>query len=227
VSCTNAVPYGNSEIESGAGRSTIPAASSAPLAGDRYRVELGGVAGDLAYLAPLIDLRQYWLPLPYLSFGARVLHYGRYGSDAEDPRIGALYLGYPTLVRGYEPDSFELAECDAAAAPACPVFDQLIGSRIAVGNVEARVPLFGARALVRSPNVPPIDFGIFYDTGVAWTSAEGARFTGGGDRDFVSSYGATIRLGFGGVLVLQWNYAVPLDRPLQDRVWSFWIAPGF
>jgi Tol biopolymer transport system component len=200
---------------------------TAPLAGSRYRLELGGVAGDLAYFTPLLDLRQYALPLPFLSVGARALHYGRYGADAEDPRLGDVYIGYPTLVRGYEPDSFEFAECDPAAAPACPVFDQLVGSRIAVANVEARVPLFGGRALVRSPAVPPIDFGVFYDTGVAWNDASGARFLGNGDRDFVSSYGATLRVGFGGVLVLQWNYAHPIDRPTRDWVWSFWIAPGF
>ncbi len=34
------------------------------------------------------------------------MHYGRYGSDAEDPRLIPLFLGYPEFVRGYGIDSF-------------------------------------------------------------------------------------------------------------------------
>jgi Tol biopolymer transport system component len=199
---------------------------TAPAAGQRYRVELGGVLGGLSYYTPLADFRQYYLPFQYLTLAGRVMHYGRYGADAEDPRLGQVYVGSWTLVRGYDSGSFRLEECDPAAAPACPVFDQLFGSRIALASAEARVPVFGGRGLVYTPQVPPIDIAAFYDAGVAWTEAEPASFLGG-PRHPVRSYGASVRVNFFGVLVLQWNYVDPLDRPEQDWYWEFLFAPGF
>ena len=80
---------------------------TAPAVGQRYRIEAGAVGGDIRYWAPLVDYRHYLLPLPYLTLAGRVLHYGRYGTDAEDPRIGDLFVGSWGLVRGYTVDSFE------------------------------------------------------------------------------------------------------------------------
>jgi Tol biopolymer transport system component len=199
---------------------------TAPAVGQRYRIEAGGVFGDITYFAPLVDYRHYVAPFPYLTLAGRVLHFGRYGSQAEDPRLSLLSVGSLTLVRGYTLDSFDIAECDPAALPACPVVDQLFGSRLAVGGVEARVPVFGGRALVHTPAVPPIDVAAFYDTGVAWTRAEEARFLGG-PREAVSSYGGSLRMNLFGVLVLQWNYVKPIDRPLKDWHWEFFFAAGF
>lgn len=199
---------------------------TAPARGQRYRLELGGVSGGLDFYTPLLDFRQYYMPFDYLTLAGRVLHYGRYGRDAEDPRLGDAYIGSWTLVRGYSSGSFSVTECDPNAAPFCPVYDQLFGSRIAMASAEARVPVFGARGIIPTPSVPPIDVAAFYDTGVAWTSAEEASFLGG-PRDPVSSYGTSIRLSLFGMLVLQWSYVKPLDRPLQDWYWEFIIAPGF
>ena len=200
---------------------------TAPAAGQRYRLELGGMAGgDIAFWAPLVDFRQYYLFGQHLTLGGRFLHYGRYGNDAEDPRLGDVYVGGYTLVRGYGSGSFGVNECDPNAAPACPVFDQLFGSRLAMASAEARVPIFGPRGIVATPQVPPIDVGTFFDAGVAWRSDEEASFLGG-PRGLVRSYGASVRVSFFGALVLQWNYVKPLDRPLQDWYWEFLIAPGF
>ncbi len=137
-----------------------------------------------------------------------------------------MYVGGYTLVRGYGSGSFGVNECDPNAAPACPVFDQLFGSHVAVASAEARVPIFGPRGIVATPQVPPIDVGTFFDAGVAWRSDEEASFLGG-PRGLVRSYGASVRVSFFGALVLQWNYVKPLDRPLQDWYWEFLIAPGF
>jgi len=197
-----------------------------PARGTRYRVELGGVMGGLDFYTPLVDYRRYFMPFEYLTLAGRVLHYGRYGRDSEDERLGDVYLGSWTLVRGYGSGSFSVTECDPDAAPFCPVYDQLFGSRIAVASAEARVPVFGARGIVPSPSVPPIDVAAFYDAGVAWTRAEEASFLGG-PRDPVRSYGTSIRMSLFGVLVLQWSYVNPLNRPLQDWYWEFIIAPGF
>ena len=48
------------------------------------------------------DFRTYLMPVRPFTFAFRGLYYGRYGSDAEDQRLPALYLGYPGLVRGYD-----------------------------------------------------------------------------------------------------------------------------
>ena len=201
---------------------------TAPVAGQRWRVELGGTAGQIQYWSPLIDFRQYFLPFPYLTLAGRVLHYGRYGGDADDERLGPVFVGSPTLVRGYTTGSFGVSECDPNAAPACPVFDKLFGTRIVVANAEVRVPVFGARGIVRTPSVPPIDIAAFFDSGVAWDDVNEAKFLGGGgDREFVRSFGYTLRVSFFGALVLQWNYVDPLDRPQQDWYWEFLISPGF
>ncbi|MGQ0586615.1 MAG: BamA/TamA family outer membrane protein [Gammaproteobacteria bacterium] len=199
---------------------------TAPVLGNRYRLELGGTVGSLDFYSPLIDYRQYYRPFEYLSLGGRFMHYGRYGRDAEDQRLGQVYIGNWTLVRGYNYSSFGLDECDDPTGQTCPVFDQLFGSRMALASAEARVPVFGALGLVRTPAVPPIDIAAFYDAGVAWTRDIEPSFLGG-DRDLVRSYGASIRLNFFGALVLQWSYVNPLDRPNQDWYWEFIIAPGF
>jgi outer membrane protein assembly factor BamA len=137
-----------------------------------------------------------------------------------------VFLGSWTLVRGYDADTFSTAECDPNASPACPAYDALFGSHIAMTSFEARVPVFGARGVVATPSVPPIDVAAFYDAGVAWTADEKAYFQGG-PRELVRSYGAALRMSFFGALVLQWNYVKPIDRPLQDWYWEFLIAPGF
>ncbi len=197
-----------------------------PAFGTRYRVELGGVVGDLDFYTPLLDFRHYILPIPYLTLAGRLMHYGRYGRDADDERIGQVFLGNWGMVRGYDYYSFSLAECDPAAAPACPIFDQLFGSRVMLASAEARVPIFGARGLVPSPSVPPIEIAAFYDAGVAWDRNSSPSFTGG-EREFVRGVGYSVRLSFFGALVIGWNYVKPLDRPEQDWYWEFTIAPGF
>ena len=46
---------------------------------------------------------------------------------------------YPEFVRGYGVDSFSAGECGTGSS--CPTYDQLVGSRMLVGNIELRFPL--------------------------------------------------------------------------------------
>ena len=197
-----------------------------PAFGTRYRAELGGVVGDLDFYTPLLDFRHYILPMPYLTLAGRVMHYGRYGRDADDTRISPVFLGNWGLVRGYDYYSFGLEECVADATSPCPILENLFGSRIALASAEARVPIFGARGLVPTPSAPPIEIAAFYDAGVAWDRSTDPGFLGG-DRQLMRGWGGSIRLSFFGQLVIGWNYVKPLDRPLQDWYWEFVIAPGF
>jgi outer membrane protein assembly factor BamA len=75
--------------------------------------------------------------------------------------------------------------------------------------------------------VPPVETALFYDAGVAWTSADKARFLGG-SRSIVSSYGASLRINLLGFAIGQISLVHPNDR-LNNRNWSweFSLLPGF
>jgi hypothetical protein len=193
---------------------------TSPVGGRRYRFELGGNTGNLTYTTALADFRQY-VRLPYnLSLAGRVLHYGRYGGSAEDGRLQDLFLGYPSLIRGYTGGSFSATECGPQLAEngACPAFDQLLGSRIAVGNAEFRIPILGALGVVPSRGFPPVELAPFFDAGVAWRRNERLASVVENGRDLVKSYGLSLRTNVLGFAVFQFSYVKPMDRP---RGWHF------
>src|SRR5688500_20368637 len=102
----------------------------------------------------------------FYTFGVRVMHYGRYGRDAQDPRIFPLYIGYPWLVRGYDVGSFDSNECLSDGTTSCAAIDRLTGSRMLVSSVELRFPLL--RPLGVSGNMygpVPVEVACFGDAG--------------------------------------------------------------
>jgi outer membrane protein assembly factor BamA len=142
-----------------------------PINGTRYRYEIGTLQGDLKFQTALADWRKYFFFRP-VTLAVRGLHYGRYGNGADDPRISPLYLGRDSIARGYDPYSINASECIAPArSTACPVFDRLVGSRIAAASVELRAPLLGISGygLIDAPFLPTEIFA-FGDVGAAWSS---------------------------------------------------------
>jgi Tol biopolymer transport system component len=199
--------------------------ATSPILGQRFRLDVAPVGGTVRYVGALADYRRYVMPVRPLTLAARVMHYGRYGSGGEDPRFAPLFIGYQSLVRGYDTDSFSATECGARAGE-CPVYEQLLGSRLLVANLEARLPLlalFGAKNLY---GPIPIEVGAFFDAGVAWDSNSKPTFFGG-DRELVKSVGATARVNIFGFAVLQVDYAKPLDRPGKSPFFQFNLLSGF
>ena len=201
--------------------------ATSPLVGQRYRFEYTQTTGSLNFGGALADYRKYFMARPF-TLALRGMHYGRYGSASEDERLSPLYLGYPNLIRGYDQNSFTADECgaDLSTLGTCPVFDQLVGSRLLVTNIELRAPLLG---LFRPENMyggVPVEVGLFADAGVAYTGSEKPSFAGG-DRDFVKSVGATVRFNAFGFAVGQVDYVRPLDRPGRGWMWQFNLIPGF
>ena len=47
---------------------------------------------------------------------------------ASDQRLYPMFIGYPTLVRGYDVGSFNAVDCPPNALGSCPAFDRLVGS---------------------------------------------------------------------------------------------------
>jgi len=205
---------------------------TSPVRGERYRLEVEPTFGTLQFQSVLADYRRYLFRRP-VTLAFRALHYGRYGQDAESERLSPLYIGHDTLVRGYRLGSIAADECTPVPdnPRACPEFDRLIGSRLAVANVELRVPLFGTRdfGLLELPWLPT-ELAAFVDAGTAWTADESPELEfveRSAERIPVFSAGITARVLLGGFAVLEFYYAVPFQRPAEERVTGFVISPGW
>ena len=195
---------------------------TSPLLGRRYRFEVTQTAGGLNFTSLLGDVRQYVMPFRPVTLAGRVLAFGRYGSDIADPRLSPLYLGYPSLVRGYEWQSFESRECNPNPESECPELDRLLGDRVAVANAEVRFPLVGVFTGDLDYGPIPVEGLLFADAGIAWSGNRNPSF---GD-DLIRSVGAGVRVNALGFAILEFAAVRPLDR---DRGWlfSFGLRPGF
>jgi len=201
--------------------------ATSPVQGQRYRLEAAPTFGTINYTSFLADYRRYFMPVSFYTIAGRVMHYGRYGSGGQDSRLFPLFLGYPNLVRGYDTYTFDAAECGVSSSSnACPAFDQLLGSRVLVGNLEFRFPLlrpFGARQSMYGPI--PVEVALFTDGGVAWDRGETPFQTSG--RKGVSSSGVSLRANLFGFAIGEFAFSKPWQRPGKGWVFQFNLSPGF
>src|SRR5690606_22791952 len=201
-----------------------------PIAGQRYRLEASTAIGTLDFTTALVDYRKYFFPRPF-TFAIRAMHYGRYGSDSEDNRLGVLFVGSPYLIRGYDYGSFDISECTPTPDGRCPEYERLNGSRLGVLNLEMRIPLFGPRPL-SSINFPymPIAIVPSVDAGVAWTSSSSPDFRFDRetvDRVPVVSTGVGARVNLFGYFVFETYYVMPFHRPEKNGYFSFQLQPAW
>jgi hypothetical protein len=227
------------------------AAFTSPVAGGRYRFEAQPTFGEITFNTALADYRRYHFRRP-ITLAWRGIHYGRYGLDAENYQvISPLFLGEEQLVRGYAYGSFDVDECvvEGTTVQACPVIERLIGSRMAVFNVELRLPLIGTRefGLLNIPFLP-VELAPFFDAGLMWTSdqspslrfkdpneperavtcsADARQFGVCAERVPVFSTGISARINVLGYLIFETYFAKPFQRPAKDWVWGFQLAPGW
>ena len=199
---------------------------TSPIRGALGRLEVSPTIGDLTMTDVTADYRKYVMPFRPYTFALRALHVGRYGRDSDDPRLTPLFLGYSTLVRGYDVGTFRASECRPTATSNCPEFDRLIGTRIFVANAEVRVPAVGLFSGRLDYGPLPIELFGFLDGGVAWTRDETPSLVGG-TRDFVSSAGFGARVNVLGFLITEFNLARPLSRPGRGWIFVFNLRPGF
>ncbi len=201
---------------------------TSPVMGTRVRLEYGPTFGSVRFQTVLADARYYRQPFEPSTLAVRLMHYGRYGEDAEDDRFSSLYLGYPTLVRGYDAGDFGSEDCPEGD---CPGFDRLVGSRIGVVNLEWRLQLLGSdRYGVLDGGPLPTELSLFFDGGVAWTKADEPRLrweTDTRDRVPVFSAGVAARVALFGALPLEFHLAHPFQREDVALDFGFVIAPGW
>ena len=202
---------------------------TSPVTGSRSRLEATGAFGSLNYVTALADLRKYVFLVRPLTFATRLMQVGRYGRDSQSDRLSLYYLGYPWLIRGYDDGSFTASEfvTSPGQQTAQSVYYKLFGSRMALTNLELRLPLFGPLGVVPSRNVPPVEIATFFDAGVAWNKGQRPAFLIGGDRSGVTSYGAAMRVNLLGFLVAEVDLVHPNDRPGKGWYWELNFAPGF
>jgi Peptidase of plants and bacteria/WD40-like Beta Propeller Repeat len=203
--------------------------ATAPILGQSYLLEAMPTYGNYNMYTIMADYRKYLMPVRPFTIAFRALHYGRYGRDSEDQRMYPLYIGYESLVRGYDYYSYSF---DSGGGSADFTQSRLYGSKMLVANAELRFPLFGVLGIGKGYyGVFPIDMYLFYDWGVAWYGDYGGQNNKptflGGNREPVSSAGIGMRVNVFGYLVVGVNLVKPFDRP--DKGWYFQLSfwPGF
>ena len=205
-----------------------------PFAGSRSRLQVSPAFGTWQFTAGLVDYRKYLYLRPF-TLAVRGLMFGRYGRDAERFPI---FLGTTELLRGYTYGSFRDNECIADpgsnSQTGCAELDQLIGSKVAVANVELRFPLTRSLVLGFLPiGFPPIEAALFYDAGIAWSEGsivKGNREAGENPvlvRAPLKSWGTSIRVNMLGLMILRFDYTKPIDRPLKRNYWTISLGPTF
>lgn len=205
-----------------------------PFAGSRSRFQISPAIGTWQFTAGLVDYRRYIFVRPF-TLAFRGLAFGRTGRDSERFPI---FLGNTEFIRGYTYGSLRNHECvsdpGSGIQTGCAVLDQLIGSKIAVGNVELRFPLTRSLVLGFLPvGFPPIEGAVFFDAGVAWSDNSTLQWSRAATDDPalvrapLRSWGGSIRANMFGILILRFDYTKPLDRTRSASYWTVSVGPTF
>jgi hypothetical protein len=201
-----------------------------PLKGTRFRFDLERYFGATNIYTALSDYRRYVRLAPF-TLASRLYHYGRYGQDVQRNILPPLYLGQPTLVRGFTGNSFIQNNINRAGDFA---INQLVGNKIMVGNFEVRYPLSGPERLsmIKSQFLPT-ELSLFVDSGMAWDNRGLVNTTLGqtGEIDLVrrpvASAGASLRANLLGYMIVEAFYAVPWQRQWAGGVFGLNFTPAW
>jgi Tol biopolymer transport system component len=197
--------------------------ATAPILGQSYRVEVTPTFGTLNFTTVLADFRKYIVPIRPFTIALRLTHYGRYGKGADDSRMYPMYIGYDSMVRGYDYQSFD-TETDVKSFD----MNRLFGTKLALANLELRFPLFGLLGIGKGYyGIFPVDFVAFYDAGLVWGMGLDGINHAFSDRKPLTSAGIGVRVNVLGYLILGVNYVKPFERPDKKPYFQFSFYPGF
>ncbi|MHB1223785.1 MAG: BamA/TamA family outer membrane protein [Gemmatimonadaceae bacterium] len=202
---------------------------TAPVLGQRYRLQLSPTVGSWQWMEYLVDYRRYD-PILFgvLTIATRVQGIARVGRN-DGEFLEALQ---PEFVRGYDRQLYYRENCLDQAEASCVSYDDLIGSRVAFANAELRFPIARRLELGFIPvALPPVDGHVFYDAGVAWNAGQEVALSadpeGGADsRPLLTSWGAGVRLNLFGFAILRLDYAIPMTRGNRRGYWT-WMLGGY
>jgi Tol biopolymer transport system component len=220
-------PLSLGEFNVGFVQDTTAFGATGPVLGHRSRFEMAPSWGDLHFTQAIADVRHYVMPFGAWTVAGRVLHIGRYGADAESPRLSPLFLGFPNLVRGYDIGSFDVDECPPTVDGSCALVNSLVGSRLIVSGVELRAPLLGAFTGKLEYGPIPAEIIGFFDAGVVWDNQSRPSGFGSGTRPWARSFGTGVRVNAFGYAILELDAVRALDRPSDGWRFVFNLSPGF
>jgi WD40 repeat protein len=204
-----------------------------PIMGRRYRLQVSPVVGAYDWVEYLADYRRYDpILFNYLTVATRF--YADL-SIGHDETAFPKYIARPDYVRGYDRNSAFYLSCPVIGAnPTNCSAVQLLGSRVAVANVELRFPLLRRVELGFLPmDLPPIDGLFFYDAGLAWSAGQSvyltrpASFNITTQRYPLKSYGFGLRLNLFNYAILRWDFAIPIDQGQHRGIWTWSLWPSF
>jgi hypothetical protein len=183
---------------------------TSPILGRRYRLAIAPTFGSLSFTTVTADVRRYMMPVRPLTIAMRVMHVGRYGSGADDPRLLPLVWTLRDVVRGY-----------GDTGPTAGSLTYLSADRMLVANVEARFPIPGIFNGRPQYGPLPLEGLIFSDAGQFWSPGTPAS-----TRPLLHSVGAGVRLSAAGV-IFELDAVRPLDRLSSGWSFAFNFRPGF
>lgn len=237
----NMDPFVIQQINTGfVGDNTVFGITS-PLQGFRYRLGVEQYFGDYHFNAWNIDVRKYNRYKP-ITIAARLYSYMRTGKNED--ALYRLYIGYPYLIRGYESGSFDTSGKIGLS--------DLMGSRMAIGNLEVRLPFTGPEKLAAiKSDFLFSDLNFFIDGGLAWgkgmtvkwqkteddlvPAKDGAGNPIPGEMQYdpnvrvpVFSAGVSLRVNLFGAMILEPYYAIPFQKS-KAKFGEFGLnfAPGW
>ena len=197
--------------------------AASPILGRRYRFELAPAAGSLSYVTALGDFRQYFMPVRPFTLAVRARAVGRFGRDANNPRVLPLVLSLRDQVRGYDVHELSASACTAPGA-GCSLLDVLGGSRIVATNAEVRFPIPGVWSGRFDYGPLPLEGFLFADA--ASVRTRGGWMLQGWTEHLMRSAGAGLRMNAAG-LILELAAARTFDGPGHGWKLAFNLKPGF
>jgi Tol biopolymer transport system component len=204
-----------------------------PIMGRRFRFQVSPVGGTYRWIEYLGDYRRYDpIIFNFLTIATRLYTDLSIGPDETEFQK---YIARPDFVRGYDRNSTFYLSCPVIGAnPSNCSAVQLLGSRVAVANVELRFPLIRKIELGFMPaSLPPLDGMFFYDAGLAWSRGQTVYASKPAGYDVLRqryplrSYGAGLRLNLFNYAILRWDYAVPVDQSGRKGFWTWSLWPSF
>jgi outer membrane protein assembly factor BamA len=121
------------------------------------------------------------------------------------------YLGSSSLVRGHRLD---VRNCAPDLTRVCG--DELLGSRVLVGNVELRFPIWGVWSRQLDYGRIPVDAFLFADGGLVWSGPPAASDLGR-HANGITSIGGGVRVNAGGL-----PFEIAAIRALDDAARPGW-----
>jgi Tol biopolymer transport system component len=207
-----------------------------PFRGRRWRFEVGQTVGTWHFTQLLGDYRRYDPIAGPIVLASRAFYFGRQGRDANQ---FLLFAGTTDLLRGQTSGSYVRNECrnapDDGGYTGCAALDRLVGTQLAVGNVELRFPILTQQIFPKLPlGIPPIEGALFYDVGLAWDQNSTVKWSeasgDAGNPDIrvpLQSWGLSARMNVLGLMVLRLDWSHPLHRPGVGSLWTVSLGPTF